>query len=102
MTTAVTPRPATRHECIHARNVGGSHDQGTGKPARKRCSGCGGVFMISRGWYGLFLHSSVTGRAAYRVGEALSLHRTESGADNAAEGHVRPLSQLAVRWVAED
>jgi hypothetical protein len=91
-----------RYECAlrYARTA--NHEQGTGRPTRKRSKCCGAEFRVESGLYGLFAHSSVTGSATYRASEALSLHRTEKRANDAADKcELYSPDKLAIRFVTD-
>lgn len=71
---------AYRHRCMYG-GVLGRHDQGEGKPRRKRCSHCGGSFVVTYGRHGVFLHSSFGGNAAYREADAVAIYATLRAAE---------------------
>ena len=99
MSTQALPKVATRHECSLAHTVGMTHNHtsGTGAPKRKRCAYCGGGFVIHTGYYGVFVHSSVSGDARYHIESAVSLHTTESAAQRVIDADTT--GTLVTRWV---
>lgn len=76
---------AYTYECVHKHNppsAGHRHDQGSGKPTRKRCSGCGGQLRIRQGKWGVFVHSSFNGGdARYREQDAIATFDREAAAE---------------------
>ena len=75
-------------------------DRGNGKPTRKRCSACGGSFVVLSGTWATFVHSSLSGSARYCIDEAQATFRTEAQAE-ACRAEADPAGvRLVVRFVS--
>jgi hypothetical protein len=82
---------STRYFCVH--QVTPRCDRGNGKPARKRCRGCGGSFATQVGQHGVFVWR---GDGGYRREDAVALFERES----AAEAYTRRDESYVVRWIS--
>lgn len=91
----------TRYECMYKMDVKGFHKSGYGKPRSKRCTYCGGAWLVEDGVHGVF---TWRGDGRYPLADAVKTFVREAAASRYAEtANIDLVARgevcLVVRWL---